>query len=398
MCGIIHVKRTDGKSAGKAVWKRYKAQETRGSDGFGYIAINDDNTISVKRFVEEDSTKKSLLLETASNIIFHHRWPTSTENFEELNHPIYVSNDELKNDWYVIHNGVITNDDVLFDRHKELGYVYTTLCEIYKTYKVKGFEYEDKESQCFNDSECLAIELARYFEGLSRDIGTLGNVAFIALQVDKKTGEAVATYTGRNAGNPLELESRKNLVAVRSQHGKVSITENVITRHDLEHGSVETEDVRVGNLYYQPSSTTQTGFRTGGYNYSREDVEDDDGWNTEIEGLDVWLERNADRGPANVLKLEAEIGKTQGLDELLPDTDEKLTASWAKGKMEDLESKIMNIEYEWEDLEQQIMDYPQYKYAYEEDVNKLEREYEKIMTQIEALHTETGVMPSYVWG
>ena len=93
MCGIIYVSRKDGLSASPIVAKRYHEQKKRGKEGFGYIAIENGYVKSVARECTEKAIMAKLKKETSSHILFHHRYPTSTENYSEVTHPIVVKNE-----------------------------------------------------------------------------------------------------------------------------------------------------------------------------------------------------------------------------------------------------------------------------------------------------------------
>lgn len=398
MCGIIHVQRNDNKPAGKNVFKRYKKQVTRGSDGFGYIAIDGDRKIRVERFVEEDDVKKALLEEKSSNIIFHHRFPTSTENIKELNHPILVHHKELKCDYYVVHNGVITNEDDLFEDHGKLGYIYNTLCEIQKVYKVKGMIYEENVDTKFNDSESLAIELARYFEGLSDEINTCGNVAFIAVKVNKKSKKAEEILTGRNYGNPLTVEDGGNLMCVRSEGGKTELAPNIVTRQDLKTNAVSIQEARIGCVYRYattPNYTTHKGQM--GYTYTDPN---------EYKGKPTTHPNHTQQdlklgGGTNVLPPPRSPYSKQ-----LEITDEDIEDIYTKTEMEDfandiqktedyilyqakkIEDQIISKEQEIEELEESIEEYPQYKYAFEEQIATLNGEISTLEVQQEEIWDE----------
>jgi hypothetical protein len=44
-----------------------------------------------------------------------------------------VSNKMLKFDYYVVHNGMISNDEELKKEHEKLGFAYTTKCMEYQS-------------------------------------------------------------------------------------------------------------------------------------------------------------------------------------------------------------------------------------------------------------------------
>ena len=244
MCGIVYVQRKDNKPAHKQVLKRYKAQKTRGTDGYGYIGIKQSGRITdTHRFMFEHAMSTKLLDTKLSTVLFHHRYPTSTPNVPEAAHPIRVTHDELKYDYYVVHNGVINNDEVLKEKHEKLGYKYTTQlsCQLRTR---KGQVYDD--GILWNDSEAFAIELARNIEGITGQCEARGSIAYIVLQVDKQTQVAQALYYGTNGGNPLTLEVHKDFIAIASE-GAEAINNNVCYRMELPSGNI-TEYLQVQTI------------------------------------------------------------------------------------------------------------------------------------------------------
>lgn len=202
MCGIIgYISKQKQSDANLRVIDQYEDQFSRGTQGFGLIEI-DKNKFNVSRATEPVKALMDIRFSTAKALVFHHRAPTSTSNKIQQTHPIKVEHDELKSTYYVIHNGVLQNEDDLFKKHTgELGYVYTTL-EKTETTAYQGYQHWNSK---FNDSEALAIELVRFLEGLSPEMDVKGSAAFIAVEVDKKTNNVKRMFWGRNESNPLEL-------------------------------------------------------------------------------------------------------------------------------------------------------------------------------------------------
>lgn len=232
MCGIVYVKRSDDKKAYKKVLKRYHKQRNRGYEGFGFIALDDKNKIvSYERYMTESETEASMRESNSQHILFHHRYPTSTANLPEASHPIFVQHEELKHSYYVIHNGVISNDEELHDEHVEMGYKYTT--EVQVQYKALHSGETYVEPSKFNDSEALAIEMARTIEGLQPVNRARGSIAIMVLQADKSGQNVKALYYGTNGGNPLTINEDKGSLCIASVGG-TAIADNVIYRTDLK--------------------------------------------------------------------------------------------------------------------------------------------------------------------
>ena len=206
MCGVIHIKRVDGIDARSHVLARYESQKDRGQQGYGFVALNKGVVVAYERSETEEEIKAKLEAVSADEIFFHHRFPTSTPNFAEAAHPIKVSNDKLKYDYYVIHNGIIMDDEEYKPKHEAEGFKYTT--EMTGGWYVGGVV--KGATTKWNDSEALAIELALDLEDKCNGVNLTGSIAFIVLQVDKTTQKAIKLYWGRNNGSPLIFHGLEN--------------------------------------------------------------------------------------------------------------------------------------------------------------------------------------------
>lgn len=216
MCGIIGYINKD-KPANDEVLTQFQRQLSRGKEGFGLISIELDGTYKVERSVEQIKATVDMKLSQSPIMLFHHRMPTSTPNEIEQTHPIFVSHDELTYDWYIVHNGVISNSDDTREMHEnDLGYVYTTKKEEKYRIGFRGTSYRSYSAR-HNDSEPLAIETARYLEGLSEEISTEGRAAFGAAKIDKKTNKVISVLFGRIDGSPMLVASQKDGVLFASE-------------------------------------------------------------------------------------------------------------------------------------------------------------------------------------
>ena len=206
MCGLIAAFNKKG-NVNDWIVNQFEDQHSRGTRGFGSILI-DKSGHKILRACETTKALLDLYLNPAEAIIFHHRIPTSTDNWMDQTHPIKVSNGSLKHDYLIIHNGVISNDDELKAKHEALGFVYNTEY-------LNGF----KQSQ-YNDSEAFAIEIARFIEKQEDELDIQGSFAFIAAAVskDKKDeGKVNRVFFGRNNGNPLNLSSSNKKIRISSE-------------------------------------------------------------------------------------------------------------------------------------------------------------------------------------
>jgi len=260
MCGIIFVMKRDGSLAKKMVWKRYLDQKTRGQQGFGFVGIRDNKVIEYHRKKDEKEIEELLKDSEADTILFHHRYPTSTGNFEAAAHPIKVSHSSLTYDYYFAHNGIITNDDDVKKHHDTLGIPYSTQIT-YKTITA----IEKDLSYKFNDSEALAIELALYLENKIETVRAHGSIAVVGIRVHKETQMVESYLYGRNYSNPLKVNNNAAFISVASEgHGTEPLPYN-LTRLDPETKELAYFNNCIpGYTYranYEPSHEQAVGFR-----------------------------------------------------------------------------------------------------------------------------------------
>lgn len=215
MCGIVAALTKKDENVNQVIANQYDAQRTRGHEGFGSINIQKDRSYEIKRSTGEVKSLVDLHFTVAPSIIFHHRNPTSTGNFQDQTHPILVSNDCLSADYLVVHNGIISNADEVKKKHEADGFKYTT--EYVNTHEVTKF----------NDSEAFAIDIARHIDGDKGDIEAYGSVAFIALKINKKTKKADTMYFGRNT-NPLNMIHTDEYIGLSSEGAGDPIPEHTL--------------------------------------------------------------------------------------------------------------------------------------------------------------------------
>lgn len=246
MCGILFARRRDKHPVQKALLKRYHKQKHRGSRGFGFIALKDGKVVEVERFELEKDAETAVSESKQSEILFHHRLPTSTPNHKDATHPIAVVNDELDHNYYLVHNGVLRNEKTLRPIHEGLGYEYMTVIQEIKTVKSKKGKKEEI-TEYFNDSEALAIEVARFLDGKSKKIDAVGSIAFVCFETDKEDNVLKIHY-GRNSGNPLVVENNGDLFFLKSEGDGQSVPENVIHTIDYKTGQETTRAEPVGRV------------------------------------------------------------------------------------------------------------------------------------------------------
>jgi hypothetical protein len=264
MCGIIYVDTKD-RSAVKATLKRYRKQSHRGKQGFGYIALGDDNKVSgVVRRTGEDGIVGKLLTERANRVLFHHRLPTSLPNYEEATHPIVVKNDKLKHNYYVIHNGVISNAKTLYDDYKKDGWVFTTEMSSSEVNTfpnaLSKIKYLSGVEEGINDSEAFAIDIANYIEGRQTYVRSSGSIAFIALITDKEDNVLKVAY-GHNSNNPLILENDRRIFSLKSVGHGTEVPVNKIFFRDIKTGTTTEQDC-ASLTSYSYNNTRKVGYQS----------------------------------------------------------------------------------------------------------------------------------------
>src|SRR3990167_550628 len=177
MCGLDFAYNFKGEPVNQKIEHIYENQRDRGREGFGMAVLSKGKDgkekLKTYRAVSELNMLIDLKMRLGHMIMFHHRQPTSTPNQIEQTHPLFVSNGSLKYDYLVVHNGIIHNDEEIKKTHEELGFQYLT--EI----KEPRFKNSTTFDIKFNDSEALAIELARYMEGQVERPMAHGSIAFI---------------------------------------------------------------------------------------------------------------------------------------------------------------------------------------------------------------------------
>lgn len=208
--------------------KRYLAQRRRGSDGFGFY-IPESNRLTHN---PREGRILSLLRRTkASEILFHHRFPTSTGNVRTGCHP-YSTKDYFEHQYIVVHNGVLSNSYALRDAHYKAGIKYVS----------------EQEDGRFNDSEALTYDLARYFEGQVEYLTAAGSIAFIAIKL--KAGKPVAVLFGRNYGNPLKMQRTKKNLTLSSEGAGTDVEAHQLHVFDYKTQTVTRTPMQIPHSIY----------------------------------------------------------------------------------------------------------------------------------------------------
>lgn len=196
MCGIVYHKSFQGKAAFPTIIKRFKAQRGRGVNGFGFYTPENNRLTHNTR---EGRILRLLKRGEESEILFHHRWPTSTENVRNSCHP-FSTKSYFEHNYVVVHNGVLYNEHALKREHEEMGIKYIS----------------EQLNGRFNDSEALTYDIARYLEGQTDALSARGSIAFIAVQRDKE-GKALRLFFARNWGSPLKMKKTELSLTISSE-------------------------------------------------------------------------------------------------------------------------------------------------------------------------------------
>jgi predicted glutamine amidotransferase len=261
MCGIIgafNIEKNSKEPVNEYIVEQYQDQKSRGSDGFGVIFIQENGSYEVKRATESTKCLLDIYNNPASMIIMHHRIPTSSRNKMLQTHPMAVEDGSLKHKYLIIHNGIIKNATELKAKHEELGFVYTTVA--------KKTEYLEE----FNDSESLAIEIARKIEGQITDIDAIGSASFIGLQIDKKKDKVIKAFFGRNDGNPLNMSRTRGKIRISSEGEGDEVKENTLYSFNLKDFKFKKNAIEIktsDSFFSKMEREEPKTYRYGRYNY-----------------------------------------------------------------------------------------------------------------------------------
>lgn len=229
MCGIVYRKSFLNENVTQSILQMYKNQRSRGTQGFGFYI---PKTNKIKHETIEQNMVKLLKRTNASEMLFHHRMPTSTENVLNACHPFEVKIGKTK--YVVVHNGYLFNDNELKKNHYKLGYEYSSM----------------QENGQFNDSEALAYDIALTLSGKQKKLKAEGAIAFIAQSEGK-------IYFGRNTQSPLHYHINDKFVTIRSEGRGMNIKPDIL--YTFDNGKLTERDFKI------PEYTYYTGGWSDGY-------------------------------------------------------------------------------------------------------------------------------------
>jgi len=218
MCGIIYAKNLTGnESVNNLIKMLYQNQKSRGQQGFGFVGMN-SKSIDTYRAINEKEILGHLNAKPYSELLFHHRYPTSTRNTIKSTHPFVVRLNRKK--YYFVHNGIVQNDTELQECHIK-----------------RKITYNSQEEGLFNDSEALAWDFCLWLNGKQAKMQAKGTMAFICLETDEKN-KALKLYFYRNAEVPLKVYRDDVLLVVSSEGNYPSLKENCLCCWDYESRNV----------------------------------------------------------------------------------------------------------------------------------------------------------------
>jgi predicted glutamine amidotransferase len=250
MCGIVYGANFQGYPVNKKILRQFQSQRSRGIEGFGLF---DGQYKNIVRTPKERKIKSWLKNHPTNEIMFHHRYPTSTDNVKNACHPFSSRDFFGKNKNYVlVHNGMLWNADELKAEHEKLGIEY----------------YSVQPDGRFNDSEALMWDVALYLEGKQDRLHAYGSIAFICIA---KRGKKESLFFGRNS-SPLKMASTEHSLFLASElkHKRAEdIDANHLYEFDYETRLITKEPLVVPSDHYEaegierPVSTTTYGASSG---------------------------------------------------------------------------------------------------------------------------------------
>jgi len=246
----------------KPLLKRYRNQEGRGTDGFGYVSVNSEGYVNpVFRCTEEKELIAALSGDDSTSFLLHHRLPTSLPNYAGATHPLAIKDERNKYDYYIVHNGVISNYKYLWGELKKEGHVFMTEMREAKVHAFVHTDewYEFDDTLAINDSEVVAIDVVNYIEGRSQLIRSSGTIAVIGLQCTKD-GKVVNVFWLRNAGKPLQKEEDKTLFCLRSEGQGQAVDSGTLYVKDFATGTITSIPQVKGLTYTIPYRTPALGY------------------------------------------------------------------------------------------------------------------------------------------
>lgn len=229
MCGIVYVKNLKNNTPiNYAIECLFQAQSSRGKNGFGFVGLT-KNEIDLQHFTDEKSCFNYLSKSKFDEVLFHHRFPTSTANRLNSCHPFRIEIDGKK--YYFIHNGVVYNSKELREEHLRLDKKYIS---------DNGID--------FNDSEALAFDFIRYETKRQKNLKANGSITFVCLKTDSKN-KAETLYFYSDGYNDLKMIKNDRIFSLTSEGDGENIKENKLYSFDYKTRKIKMRGLTTSNDY-----------------------------------------------------------------------------------------------------------------------------------------------------
>ncbi len=247
MCGLVYFNSTSGNPVNRKVLRAYKKQRNRGTQGFGFYIPSTNRLVHNPA---EDRIKSLLTMpqNLASEVMFHHRMPTSTANVRNACHPFSTKAYFGSTDFVMIHNGYLFNEHELKANHKALGIDYVSV----------------QPDGRFNDSEALLWDLALTLTGKQTAPKATGAIAFV--MIERRNGKPYALHFGRNS-SPLRLmlgPDGQTPISLTSEGYGRSIDAQTLYTYVYELGTLTKKPFAMSDGWYETNSKGYGLGRTGG--------------------------------------------------------------------------------------------------------------------------------------
>lgn len=238
MCGIVYCKDYRGKSVLNRARRRFKAQRHRGTEGFGYylprtnrLSHSPDESVLLRDLMDQANR---LSAEDTSEVLFHHRFPTSTANVRNACHPFSTRWEGFKKNYVLVHNGYLFNDASLKRSHYDRGIRYVS----------------EQSDGRFNDSEALLYDIALYLEGYQTELKAEGAIAFVMIEREGDTPTRL--LFGRNDSSPLIINYKPGkLMNLASEGQGRAVEPNELNVYDYASGFLlKPEPLTIPDGYY----------------------------------------------------------------------------------------------------------------------------------------------------
>lgn len=222
----------------ETILTRFENQRSRGTTSFGYyLPTTDRLTHNVK-----ESRIKALLQKTDNDeVLFHHRYSTSTIDVRNACHP-FSTKKYFEYQYIGVHNGVLKNEKELRKEHAKIGIEYVSV----------------QENDTFNDSESLIYDLAQYLEGQIDKPRSKGRIAFVLIKRDLN-GKPLTLFFAHNTGSPLVMKKTQFSLTVSSTGEGDAVPVNMLHQWDYETKELRTSPISLDlgySTYTAPGTYT----------------------------------------------------------------------------------------------------------------------------------------------